>query len=66
VLRKYGDKITSEEMLALSAHLVGQILAVQDQRTMTTAKGIEIIRANIEEGNKEAIDNLLSSKGPLS
>jgi hypothetical protein len=63
VLRKHGNEVSAEEMLALSAHLVGQILSMQDQRAMTADRGLEIIRINIEAGNKEAIDYLSASKG---
>ena len=58
VLRKYGDQIDAMEMLALSAHLVGQILALQDQRTMSREVALEIVIKNIEAGNAEVITGL--------
>ena len=63
LLRKYSDNLSSEEMLALASHLVGQLLAVQDQRTMTPAMGMNLIAKNIEQGNRESIDELRSAKG---
>lgn len=61
VLRKYTGKLDSSEMLALSAYMVGQILAMQDQRKMTPAMGMNLIASNIELGNKHAIDSLLGT-----
>lgn len=50
-------------MLALSAHMVGQIIAMQDQRTMTRQAALEIVMANMEQGNAEVIDNLFAKGG---
>lgn len=58
VLRKYGNRLSAQEMLALSAHLVGQIIAMQDQRSMTPEIALKIVSDNIEQGNKEVIDGL--------
>ncbi len=63
VLKKYSDELSAQEMLALAAHLVGQIVALQDQRQMTPEEAMQIVARNIEQGNREAIDNLLGSKG---
>ena len=63
VLRKHGDQLTAAEMLALAAHLTGQLVALQDQRAMTPSQAMEIVAANIEQGNQEVIDGLLDTKG---
>lgn len=63
VVKKHGDDLSGEEMLALSAHFVGQMIAMQDQRTMTPARAMEIVAGNIEIGNKEVFDGVLSSEG---
>lgn len=63
LLRKHAEQLPAEEILALAAHLVGQTLAMQDQRTMTPERGMEIVVANIEAGNHEAIANLTATKG---
>lgn len=52
---------TQERFLAIAAHAVGQILALQDQRTMTREMGTQIIMDNIEAGNAEVINALLNS-----
>ncbi len=63
ILRRHGDEMSSEEMLAIGANLLGKLLAYQDQRTMTRERGLEIIINNIELGNQQAIDEVMKSKG---
>jgi hypothetical protein len=63
VLRKHGDDVSAPEMLALASHMVGQLVALQDQRTMSPERAMEIVAANIETGNHEVIEGLLDSKG---
>src|SRR5579863_2172809 len=62
VLRKHGRTLTAAEILALAAHLVGQLVALQNQNTMTPERAMKIVAANIEQGNKEVTDDLLRNK----
>lgn len=55
--------MSAQEMLALSAHLVGQIIAMQDQRTVTPEMAMKIVARNIEQGNQEAVDGLSAPAG---
>ena len=48
VIRKHGDKLAASEILAIAAHLVGQIIAMQDQRTMSREAVMQLVGANIE------------------
>ncbi|MGE0408736.1 MAG: hypothetical protein AB7P23_05670 [Amphiplicatus sp.] len=61
VVRKHGDEMKAEELLAIAAHFVGQLVALQDQRTMTSARAMQIVAHNIEVGNAEIIDSLLQT-----
>ena len=63
LLRRHGDAMSAEEMLAVGANLLGKLLAYQDQRTMTRERGLEIIIKNIELGNQQAIDEVMNSRG---
>lgn len=63
LLRKHGAHLRSDEMLALAAHLVGQIIAMQDQRIMTQEMATQLLISNIELGNKEITDALDDTKG---
>lgn len=58
LLNKHAGTLDSSEMLALAAHLVGQIVAMQDQRVMTPAIAMEIVAQNIEQGNGEVLAKL--------
>lgn len=63
VLAQFQDKLTGLEMLAVASHLVGVLIAVQDQRTVTQDMAMELVARNIEAGNAEAIGSLLKSEG---
>lgn len=63
VLRKHGERLSAPEMLALASHLVGQLVALQDQRSMSPDRAMEIVAANIEQGNQEVLDGLHKSAG---
>lgn len=58
VMKKYGDKLDAQEILALLAHMVGQAIALQDQRKMTRDMALQIVIENIEQGNQEVLDGL--------
>lgn len=63
LLAKHGGTLSSEEMLALGSHLVGQLIALQDQRTTSKDKAIRTVLANIELGNQEALAEVMQPKG---
>ena len=63
VFKKRGDDQTAMEMLALASQLVGNLVALQDQRTVTPAMAMQVVASNIEVGNQTVIDGLLDSKG---
>lgn len=59
VLKKHGEHLTALEMLALTAHLTGQLVALQDQRLVSPAMAMELVAENIELGNREIVNGLL-------
>ena len=63
LVRKHADHLSSVEMLAIAANMLGKLVAMQDERTMTSEMAMEIVAQNIEEGNRQAIEQLMSSKG---
>ena len=60
-LKKHGDKLSAVEMLALVSHLVGHLIALQDQRKVTPDLALKLVKENIERGNKEAIAESLGA-----
>jgi hypothetical protein len=63
VIRKHGSHLPADEILAIAAYTVGQIVALQDQRTMTPAMAMEIVASNIEAGNQQAQAEVKSAGG---
>lgn len=64
VIRKYTDKMSGAEVLAILSVICGQALALQDQRTMTPERGMKLILANIEAGNQRVLAQLAAVSGP--
>ena len=63
LVRKHADKMTSMELLAVAANMLGKLVAMQDQRKVTPAEAMEVVASNIEFGNKQVIDELGQSRG---
>lgn len=63
LVRKHADKLTAAELLAIAANILGKLMAMQDQRTMTPNRAMEIVAENIECGNKQVLDDLTKSRG---
>jgi hypothetical protein len=62
-MRQHGTTLDATELLAITAHLVGQLIALQDQRAVTPAMAIELVQNNIEQGNQEVISRLMAETG---
>ncbi len=54
---------TPERFLAIASQVVGQVIALQDQRRMTHDMIWRVVSANIEAGNRSVIENLHNTKG---
>lgn len=63
VLIRFQHRMDAHEMLAITAHLCGALLALQDQRKMTLDQAMQIILQNIELGNQEMIAGLAPTAG---
>lgn len=57
------DDLTGEEMLAILSQVLGQLIALQDQRTMTSERAMLIVATNIEAGNASVLANLAKPEG---
>ncbi len=62
-MRDHGQTLQAHELLAINAHMVGQLIAFQDQRTMTPDEAMRIVGQNIEQGNTEALAELMGAPG---
>lgn len=54
---------TPERVLAVAAQFVGQVLAMQDQRKLTSAMAMQIVIENIQVGNRQVIEAIHDTKG---
>lgn len=64
-LETYDDKLSAEEMLAVTSQVVGMMVAMQDQTKSSVAKIMEVVSLNIQTGNASAIAELLKDQGKL-
>ncbi len=62
-MRTHGATLEACELLAVTSHLVGQLIALQDQHAMTPDMAMELVGQNIEQGNREVVHGLLSAPG---
>jgi hypothetical protein len=56
--------LSSVELLAVAANMLGKIVAValQDQRTMTADEAVDIVISNLQIGNDQAIKLLAAHR----
>lgn len=59
-IRRKAPDMPAEDILAIFCQLVGQLIAMQDQRRFTSESIMALVSANIEMGNQHALDNLLN------
>lgn len=62
-IRDHASTMDAMDILAVLSHLVGQVIALQDQRKVTPAMAVALVEANMERGNIEVIDGLLRETG---
>ena len=57
-MEPFAEKIGPVGMLAVASTVVGQLIAMQDQRTMTPEMAMNLVCKNMEEANKAVVDGL--------
>lgn len=63
LLHRHAERLSGLELLAIVANMIGKMVAMQDQRTVTPEMAMEIVARNIEVGNQQVIDLLAKSEG---
>lgn len=63
LLKKEAADMPADEILAVVSLLVGQLIAMQDQRRFTSDAVMKLVSANIEAGNRQAIVDLMNADG---
>lgn len=62
-IAQHGATLDAVDLLAVTSHLVGQLIALQDQRRYTPALVMQMVQSNIEQGNSEVVNGLLTGVG---
>lgn len=63
LLKRHADYLSALEMLAVAANMVGKIVAMQDQRTVTPEMAMQIVAHNVEAGNQQVLRSLTRESG---
>lgn len=63
LVKKHANRLTSLELLAVAANMLGKLIALQDQRVVTPAMAMEVVAQNIEHGNQQVLEQLSQTKG---
>ncbi len=62
-IRVHAANLDAADILAVLSHLVGQVIALQDHRTLTAEMAMELVATNIQTGNAQMMDPLLGPAG---
>lgn len=52
---RHAANLSLLEMIAVASNIVGKLMAMQDQRTVTPEMMIELVRINMKIGSVEAV-----------
>lgn len=63
LVRRHAGKLSSLELLAVAANMVGKLVAMQDQRTVTPAEAMDVVLKNMEHGNQQVVTQLEQHQG---
>ena len=63
LVSKHAGTLSALEILAIAANMLGKLVALQDQRTVSVALAMETVAQNIEYGNKRTLDMLGKTRG---
>lgn len=63
ILKKEAADMRGDEILAVVCVLVGQLIALQDQRRFTPEMVMKLVSANIEAGNRGVVTELMTAPG---
>ncbi len=64
-IRAHGTTLDVTELVAITSHLVGQLVALMPVGLMTEAAALDLVFENMQQGNGEVLSNLLKSEGAL-
>lgn len=63
LVNKHAGHLDALEMLAVASNMLGKLVAMQDQRTVSPAKAMEVVARNIEYGNQMVLEQIQQTRG---
>ncbi len=63
LMNKHAEQLSAIDILAIAANMVGKLIALQDQRSVTPEMAMEIVGRNIELGNAQVVGMLAQTQG---
>jgi hypothetical protein len=63
LVNKHAGKLDALQMLAVASNMLGKLVAMQDQRTVTPDMAMEVVAKNIEYGNQQVLQQLDATNG---
>ena len=61
LVNRHSQSVTAIELLAIASNMVGKLIALQDQRVISSDMAMEIVVKNIEHGNQEVLQSLMNN-----
>lgn len=66
IMKELGSDMNNQEVLALAAYLLGQVMACQDPVFLTTEQAWMIARTNIVNGNRDMSNQIVREQGGIN
>lgn len=63
LLERHAGALPAEQVLALAAQVVGQLIVYQDARRFTQAEIETLVSTNIVVGNRDALEAVIQANG---
>ena len=63
LVSKHANELSSLQLLAIAGNMVGKLIAMQDQRSITAEQALEVVFYNLQAGNKQILDQIMQSQG---
>ena len=60
-IEPYKNRLEAHEILAVVSYTVGQLVAMQDQTKFTAERAMELVVANLTQGNRDAIEHIFKN-----
>jgi len=63
LVSKHANELSSLQLLAIAGNMVGKLIAMQDQRSISAEQALEVLFYNLQAGNKQILDQIMQSQG---